>query len=293
MAGETINIAPNPSIVGSEVTISGDSPSVEMLVSEEGNTYTPLTPFSCRLNLAMEIRKGYADTNSIFDWGSTADTYTADATYISQGYSIWERPTPNTPVEQLNEAGFNPFGTHFSGDVAGYRYPVYDGKANFHGDYHKWAVELIPDSSAGYAYNTAPWTARNVTGFSIGGIVNFPFPKCTPDAEYSISYNRIGKIVREYDSGEASEHRPFTMSWENLCGEDLRCILVQLITVIRGNSFTIDAGVSLARLGAWLPRDGEAITGVFDVRLTSPVIEYTCTGADLWSLDIKAMKWQS
>jgi hypothetical protein len=241
----------------------------------------------------MKIRKGYANTNSIFDWGSTADTYTTGVTYISEGYEIWDRPTANVPEANLNVDGFTPFGSQFLGDVAGYRYPVYQGKANFHGDYHSWDVELIPENSGGYTYNTAPWTARNVTGFSIGALVNFPFPTCIPDAEYSISYNRIGNVVREYDSGEASEHRPFEMSWNNLCGEDLRGILVQLITVIRGNSFTIDTDTSLARVGAWLPREGEALNGVFDVRLVSPEIEYACTGADLWDLSIKVMKWES
>ncbi len=150
---------------------------------------------------------------------------------------------------------------------------------------------MIPDSSGGYSYDTTAWSPSNVTGFGIAGLENFPMPTCTPSSEYSISYNRAGNVIREYDSGEYSERRQFSIKWSNMCGDALRSILVQILTVIRGNTFTIDFGDNLMRLSPWLPRSGEVLSGVYDIRLSSPVIKYNYVGGGMWELTIEVIKW--
>ena len=82
------------------------------------------------------------------------------------------------------------------------------------------------------------------------------------------------------------------MQWENLCGEDLRGMLIQLLTVIRGNSFNLDFGTSILRIAPWLPRSGETLSGVYSVRLINPSIEYTYNSGNLWNISIEVMKWQ-
>ena len=251
-----------------------------------------INEYNVELKLAMTIKRGWNANNAIFDYGSTADTYSFNGDILTLDYRIWERLASNAPSVVLNGIGFNPFGTQFAGDVTGKRYPTYKKKANVHGDFHRWGGEMIPNNLAGYSYNTAVWVPTGATGFGLFGLSNFPVPICTPNAEYSITYNRIGKIVREYDKREQTEHRQFTMKWEQLCDEDLRAILIQLITVVRGNTFPIDFGDSLERIAPWLPRGGELLTGEYILRLSSPIVSYSFNNG-FWNLEIEVMKWES
>lgn len=248
--------------------------------------------YNVSLKLSMTMRDAWNGNNAIFDWGSTADEYTFDGDIVTTNYDIWQRLSSNAPTIKLNEAGFYPFGTHFLGDVLGSRYPRYIGKSNFHGSFQEWSGEMIPDSSAGYSYDTTTWVPSAVTGFGIAGLANFPMPVCTPSSEHSVIYSRDGNVVREYDRGEATERRQFSIKWENLCGDALRSMLVQIITVIRGNTFKIDFESNINRLSPWLPRAGELLTGEYDIRLSSPVINYTYTGGGLWELTIEVIKWE-
>jgi len=248
--------------------------------------------YSVSLNLAMQMRDAWNGNNSVFDWGSTADIYTFNGDIVTTNYDIWERLASNEPSVKLNASGFYPFGTHFLGDVFGNRYPRYVGKANFHGDFQEWSGEMIPDSSGGYTYDTTAWVAPSVTGFGIAGLANFPMPVCTPNSEYSITYDRAGNVVREYDRGENTERRQFSIKWTDMCGDALRSILYQITSVIRSNTFKIDFGTNLQRLSPWLPRGGELLTGDYDIRLSSPVINYTYTGGGLWELTIEVIKWE-
>ena len=248
--------------------------------------------YSVSLNLAMEIRGAWNGNNAVFDWGSTADTYNFDGDIITTNYDIWERLSSNDPSVIVSASGFYPFGTHFLGNVYGTRYPRYIGKSNFHGSFQEWSGEMIPDSSGGYTYDSTAWVAPNVTGFGIAGLANFPMPVCTPSSEYSITYDRAGNVVREYDRGENTERRQFSMKWSNMCGDALRSILYQITSVVRGNTFKIDFGSNLQRLSPWLPREGELLTGEYDIRLSSPVIEYTYKSGGLWDLTIEVIKWE-
>jgi hypothetical protein len=248
--------------------------------------------YNVSLNLAMVMRNAWVGVNTIFDWGSTADTYTFEGDIITTNYDIWERLSSNASSVKLNAEGFYPFGTHFLGDVYGTRYPRYIGKSNFHGSFQQWGGEMIPDSSGGYTYDNTVWVAPNVTGFGIAGLSNFPMPICTPNSEYSITYDRAGNVVREYDRGENTERRQFSIKWNNMCGDALRSMLYQITSVIRGNTFKIDFGSNLQRLSPWKPRDGEILSGEYDIRLSSPVIDYTYIGGGLWELTIEVIKWE-
>ncbi len=261
-------------------------------------SYQYLGNYDVTLNLSMNIRDNWNGNNTVFDFGSTADTYSFDGDLITTDYDIWERLAGNSASVALNTAGFNPFGTQFTGDVTGKRYPRYKGKANLHGNYQEWSGEMIMDSSGGYIYNTATWVPRSVTGFGVAGLGDFPVPEFAPKGVYSVRYNRIGKVIREYDSGVGSEQRRFKMKWKDLSGEALRCVLIQLVTVIRGNLFKIDFGDNLQRLSPWLPRTGEILSGEYDIRLASSVIKYTYTGGSCstggaWDLEIECIKWES
>ncbi len=254
--------------------------------------------YDVTLNLSMQIRDNWNGNNTIFDYGSTADTYTFDGDLVTTDYDIWERLNGNSASVQLASDGFNPFGTQFLTSVVGKRYPRYKGRANLHGEYQEWSGEMIMDSSGGYSYNLSSWVPTYATGFGIAGMSEFPVPLFTPKGVYSVVYNRICNVIREYDSGESSEQRKFTMKWENLQGDALRCILVQIITVIRGNTFKIDFGDNLQRLSPWLPREGEILSGEYDIRLASSVIKYTytggsCEGGGAWSLELECIKWES
>jgi hypothetical protein len=282
-----------------------DSPNLEYLSlvgqglpNQCQQLYRYLGNYEVTLDLAMKMRDNWNGNNTIFDWGSTADTYTFDGDLVTNDYSIWERLAGNATSPVLNTTGFNPFGTQFSGDVTGKRYPRYNGKANTHGEYQEWSGEMVMDSSGGYSYDTTAWVPTYATGFGIAGLAEFPVPEFTPVGVYSVAYNRIGKVIREYDSGEQSEQRKFEMKWENLSGEALRCILVKLTTVIRSNTFKIDFGTSLQRLSPWLPRAGEVLSGEYDIRLSNSVIKYTytggsCEGSGSWSLELECIKWEA
>jgi hypothetical protein len=295
-----------PSIVGISSTIEGRTTTTGYSSTAVGyglpnqcqQLYRYLGNYEVTLDLAMKMRDNWNGNNTIFDWGSTADTYTFDGYLVTNDYSIWERLAGNATSPVLNTTGFNPFGTQFSGDVTGKRYPRYNGKANVHGEYQEWSGEMIMDSSGGYSYDTTAWVPTYATGFGIAGLAEFPVPEFTPVGVYSVAYNRIGKVIREYDSGEQSEQRKFEMKWENLSGEALRCILVKLVTVIRSNTFKIDFGTSLQRLSPWLPRAGELLSGEYDIRLSNSVIKYTytggsCEGGGSWSLELECIKWEA
>ncbi len=277
-----------------DVANAGDTVSSGPIILsvEEACTMHPIDEYRIRLNMSMDILDGWNDTIVIFDDGSTADTYTTHPKYYSDEFAEWARPESNDPAIVLSSDGFLPFGPHFSGDQTGWRYPVYNRKLNFHGDYQGWDVEMIPDSSGGYTYNTTAYSPCSVTGFTFSGVENIPMPECRPVSEYSIQYGRAGKVVREYDRGLTTEHRRFEMSWRNITGEELRAILVQLITVIRGNSFDVNFYSGFNRFSPWVPRSGESTVGVQKLRLVSPVIEYNNTGGDNWDLTIEVMKWE-
>jgi hypothetical protein len=291
----TPNISDNGASYTVDVTNAGNTVSsspVILAVTSGTIDPTPIDSYTVNLSLAMRFRKGWNDTNVVFDWGSSADTYTTQCKYLVENFDIFARPDSNDSSIVLSGNGFLPFGTHFSGDQIGYRYPLYNGKANFHGDYHTYDVEMIPDSSGGYTYDTSVYVPCTVTGFTFGGIANIPMPECNPISEYSIRYNRAGNVIREYDRGETTEHRAFTIEWNNIRGEELRAILIQILTVIRGNSFNVNFADGFNRFSPWVPRDGETTTGDQLLRLSSGEIEYTYNGGNLWNLSIEVMKWQ-
>lgn len=260
-------------------------------VVEAGNTYKPLDSYSVRLDMAMTIRRGFNDTISIFDDGSGADTYTTTAQYYAEDYNIWGAPQSNDTPVILSEEGFSPFGSHFLGDQTGYRYYNYTGKGNFHGEYQLWNAELIPDSSGGYSYDTTTYTPCTVTGFAFDGVDNVPMPNCIPSSEYNIIYGRIGNVTREYDRGISTIPRRFRMQWNSIESEELRIILIRILTNIRGNSFLVNFYDGFNRFSPWQPRGSESTTGTQLLRLVSPVIEYTYSNSK-WNLSIEVMKWQ-
>ncbi|MCP5014733.1 MAG: hypothetical protein GY938_05540, partial [Ketobacter sp.] len=52
--------------------------------------------YDVTLNLSMQIRDNWNGNNTIFDYGSTADTYTFDGDLVTTDYDIWERLNGNS-----------------------------------------------------------------------------------------------------------------------------------------------------------------------------------------------------
>jgi hypothetical protein len=129
-----------------------------------------------------------------------------------------------------------------------------------------------------------------VTGFSFGTMVNFPVPIAEPVPDYGILYARAGRVVREYDKGQGQESRVVGLRWEYLQADECASLLTYILMQVRSNTFTIDAGDSLARMGLWSPRDGEEVQGVYQVRLASEVLEVSHMGGELWGVGLRVRK---
>jgi hypothetical protein len=202
---------------------------------------------------------------------------------------LWEREVANSDPYKINDfEGLFPCGPHMSGVIYGRRYPTYKGRVNDLGDWHGWEVEAIPDmqinldSLVSYSY-----TPCSVTGFSFGSLVNFPVPLVDPISEYSIVYNRIGTVIREYDKGKANESKKVKFKWEDLSNYECGVLLSYIVQQVRSIPVLVDFG-SVKQMAPWWYLD--TVGNVFSMRLSSADISIQNKSGNLWDVEIEMIK---
>jgi hypothetical protein len=155
------------------------------------------------------------------------------------------------------------------------------------GDWHGWEVEVIPDMQGEYAYVPFVYNSCSVTGFSFGSLVNFPVPIVEPISEYSLVYNRAGKVVREYDKGMQNEAKRVKFKWDSLTQYDCGVLLSYIIQQVRSVPVEVDFG-SIKQMSPWWYLDTAG--NVFSMRLSSADISIQNQSGNRWSVEIEMTK---
>jgi len=247
---------------------------------------------TCKLSMSIVYKQGYNDTFNAVDMGISNDSYETQTGFITKDTDILDSRESNTSVTILKSSGFFPFGTHFLNDVEAYDYPVYQGRANEGGGYHGYTTTLAPSSSSEYLYVAPVWNSSKATGFSFGVAENFPVPSFSPSDIYEISSARSGSTTREYDRGISTISRRTRLSWTDLSGDDFAFLMSYIITLVRTTVFALDFDDTILRLAPWKQREGEEAETIFNVKLSSNEINFSCRDGNLWSVEIEVMKWQ-
>jgi hypothetical protein len=201
---------------------------------------------------------------------------------------LWEREVANSLPYKINDfEGLFPCAPNMSGVIYGRRYPTYKGRVNDLGDWHGWEVEAIPDMQGVYTYVPYSYTPCSVTGFSFGSLVNFPVPLVDPISEYSIVYNRIGTVIREYDKGKSNESKKVKMKWEDLSNYECGVLLSYIVQQVRSIPVMVDFG-SVRQMSPWWYLDTAG--NVFSMRLSSADISIQNKSGNLWDVEIEMIK---
>lgn len=245
---------------------------------------------TCKLTLAIIFRQGWNDNFITVDMNESKDSYEADLSFVSVDSEILPSRESNTSLTVEESSSLYPFGTHFSGDIEVYDYPVYKGRSSDDGSFHKYTTTLVPVSP--YVYASPVWSSLKVTGFSFGVAVNFPVPTFEPVGLYNISSARSGSNIREVDRGITTVQRMTRLTWVNLSGDEFSFLMSYIVTAVRTETFTLDFDDTILRLAPWEQRTGEEAETIFNVKLSSNEISYSKKSGNLWSVGIEVMKWQ-
>lgn len=250
----------------------------------------PIKPIDGTVELSIVIHDCWNSNNVSIDLGYNNDKYSSSCTFLSDNNEPILVRESNTP-SRLDSNGFYPFGDIFDGGILGYTYPVYVGRANERGDYHKWSVSFIPNDT--FNFYTTTWVVGAYTGFSLcnSGIQNVPIPVFTPIEEYNISANRSGSFVREYDRGSNVVNRKSTVTWNDLTADQFRFLFIYILRDLRNNVCLMDFYDTTKRLAPWHVAFGETGTQI-QVKLSSNEVSFSCNSGDLWSITIEVIKWQ-
>jgi hypothetical protein len=252
----------------------------------------PLAGYTIDIDMKIDIENGHGAGNiSAYDYGQQYDSYTAKIEYITEqnGIDSWLRES-NT-VQQINDfGGLFPMGAHVVDTaIYGRRYPVYKGKYDMAGKFHRWEVTVIPVMGGVYSYASfSTWECKTVTNFTFGSLVDFPVPTIEPVSEFNISYNRAGYLVREYDFGRDRTTKKARLKWSNLNHTQAAALVSCIVQQVRGIPFTIDYK-NIYQMAPWFPNVSDTGT-IFTMRLSSSEISIKNSSGNLWEIEIEVVR---
>jgi len=245
----------------------------------------PQAGYSITIEMAMDITDGWDANSHIYDYGDELDEYTNNGQWLSDSRDYGAR------VGVLGGNGYYPFAPHILGSVVSNRFVEYRGTADM-GRHHRWQVETVPDNGGNWSYYTEPWgVSRPATGFRFGGLANCPIPECMPSGVYRYSYNRIGNVLQDNDSGQNRESRRIKMIWKSVKTHDAGCILKYIIVDRRSFPIEVDFG-NISKMGAFRRLIGDGDKKIWNIKLASNILDVTHITGGLCNNSIEVLLCQ-